>query len=72
MKVKLLQSLAGPTMCAAGTILETTEKEALSLIAAGFAEVYVEEEVEQSTSVKAEARTKAVVKKRGRKPKLNK
>lgn len=52
MKVTLTCSIAGPAgMFPAGSVLDTTEKEANSLIAAGYAVPYAEpEEVETAES----------------------
>lgn len=45
MKVKLTCSIAGPAgMFPAGSVLDTTEKEAASFIAAGYAVPYDDEE----------------------------
>lgn len=64
-KVRLLSSIAGAEMYPAGSIIETTVKEAQSLISHGYAELY--EEVETKTSKAAEVRKKAVKRKTTRK-----
>ena len=50
MKIKLTSSLAGAEVLPAGTVLDTTEKEAKSLIAAGYAVAYTEDEAEIQTA----------------------
>jgi len=60
-KVRLLASIAGAEMHPAGSIIETTVKEAQSLISHGYAELV--EDVEIKTSVAAEKREKAVKRK---------
>lgn len=64
-KVRLLASIAGAEMHPAGSVIDTTIKEAQSLISAGYAELY--EEVEAKTSKAAEIREKAVKRKTTRK-----
>lgn len=56
MKIRLLVSLAGAAGYAAGDEFETTEKEAISLINAGFAVAVKEEKKEIATSEKVEKR----------------
>jgi len=64
-KVRLLASIAGAEMHPAGSVIDTTVKEAQSLISAGYAELY--EEVKTKTSKAAETREKAVKRKTTRK-----
>ena len=64
-KVRLLASIAGAEMHPAGSVIDTTVKEAQSLISAGYAELV--EEVETKTSKAAETREKAVKRKTTRK-----
>lgn len=61
-KVRLLASIAGAEMHPAGSVIDTTVKEAQSLISAGYAELV--EEVETKTSKAAENRQKAVKKRK--------
>lgn len=51
MKIKLTCSLAGAEVLPAGTVIDTTAKEAASMVAAGYAE-YVEDEVQTADSKK--------------------
>ena len=65
MKIKLTSSLAGAKVLPAGTVIDTTEKEALSLIAAGYAEAYTEEgEIETGESRGFQEREMAITAKR--------
>lgn len=60
-KIRLLASIAGAEMHPAGSVIDTTVKEAQSLISAGYAELY--EEVETKTSKAVETREKATKRK---------
>lgn len=63
-KIRLLTSISGAAMHPAGSIIETSVKEATGLISAGFAELY--EEVETAQSASAETRQTAARKPRKR------
>lgn len=59
-KIKLKCSMAGAQVIAAGSIIETTMKEATSLVSAGYAEFVEEDDVELATSKEAHVRSKTV------------
>lgn len=52
-KIRLLCSMAGESVLAAGAVIETTIEEAQSLMSAGYAELFVEVETAESKASKS-------------------
>jgi len=63
-KIRLLTSVSGVEMHPAGSIIETTVKEATGLISAGFAELVEEIETAQSKPARARQTTRRRTKKK--------